>query len=103
MPRRASATCVARQKLDLLDMGHVDHRPVLPLDPPANSRLADVHVPALIMAGALDYPTTLYAADIMAEGISGARKHIFAHSAHLPNMEEPDEFTQVVLEFLAGL
>ena len=54
-------------------------------------------------AGALDYPTTLYAADIMAEGISSARKHIFAHSAHLPNMEDPDEFTRVVLEFLAGL
>ena len=77
-----------------------DLQPFEPLDPPAIRRLADVHVPALIMAGALDYPTTIHAADIMAEGIPGARKHLFAHSAHLPNMEQPDEFTQVVLTFL---
>jgi len=80
-----------------------DLQPFEPLDPPAISRLADVHVPALIMAGALDYPTTIHAADILAESIPGARRHRFAHSAHLPNMEEPNEFTQVVLEFLAGL
>jgi pimeloyl-ACP methyl ester carboxylesterase len=80
-----------------------DLQPVDSLDPPAISRLDDVHVPALIMAGALDYPTTIRAADILAEGIPDARKHLFAHSAHLPNMEEPDEFTQVVLGFLAGI
>ncbi len=79
-----------------------DLQPFEPLDPPAISRLADIYAPALIVAGALDYPTTIHAADIMIEGISGAGKHLFAHSAHLPNMEEPDEFTQVVLEFLAG-
>ena len=78
-----------------------DLQPFEPLDPPAIGRLADVHVPALIMAGALDYPTTIRATDIMADGIPGAQKHVFAHSAHLPNMEEPDEFTQVVLDFLA--
>jgi pimeloyl-ACP methyl ester carboxylesterase len=32
-----------------------------------------------------------------------AKKHIFSHSAHVPNMEEPEEFTQVVLSFLDGL
>ncbi|HEY1386957.1 MAG TPA: alpha/beta hydrolase [Ktedonobacterales bacterium] len=80
-----------------------DLQPVDPLTPPAIDRLGDVHIPALIMAGALDYPTTIRAADIMAEGIPGARKHLFTSSAHLPNMEEPDEFTQVVLDFLAGI
>lgn len=78
-----------------------DLQPFEPLDPPAISRLADIHVPALIMAGALDYPTTIYAADLMADGIPGARKHLFARSAHLLNMEEPDEFTRVALDFLA--
>jgi pimeloyl-ACP methyl ester carboxylesterase len=77
-----------------------DLQPFEPLDPPAISRLVDIHVPALVMAGALDYPTTIRATDIMAESIPDARKHIFARSAHLPNMEEPDEFTQVVLDFL---
>jgi pimeloyl-ACP methyl ester carboxylesterase len=80
-----------------------DLQPFEPLDPPAISRLADVRIPTLIMAGALDYPTTLHAADILAEHIPGARKHLFAHSAHLPNMEEPEEFTRVVLDFLAEI
>lgn len=75
-------------------------QPFEPLDPPAISRLVDVRVPTLIMAGALDYPTTIHAADVLADGIPGARKHLFAHSAHLPNMEEPDEFTRGVLTFL---
>jgi pimeloyl-ACP methyl ester carboxylesterase len=52
------------------------------------------------MAGALDHPEILRAADVMTDAIKGAKKHIFSHSAHVPNMEEPEEFTQVVLSFL---
>lgn len=100
---RQRATAMNRIPVEHGTFFVADLQPFEPLEPPAISRLADVHVPALIMAGALDYPTTLYAAEIMAEGIPGAQKHLFAHSAHLPNMEEPDEFTWVVLEFLAGL
>jgi pimeloyl-ACP methyl ester carboxylesterase len=77
-----------------------DLQPADPLDPPAIARLGSVQAPTLILAGALDYPTTILAADIMADGIPGARKDLFAHSAHLPNMEQPDEFTQVALHFL---
>ena len=53
------------------------------------------------MAGALDYPTTVYATDLMADAIPGAQKRVFAHSAHLPNMEEPEAFTQAILDFLS--
>jgi pimeloyl-ACP methyl ester carboxylesterase len=79
-----------------------DSHPLNPLDPPAIGRLSAIHVPALIMAGALDHPEVLRAADVMTDAIKGAKKHIFSHSAHLPNMEEPEEFTQVVLSFLDG-
>ena len=41
--------------------------------------------------------------DVMMDPIEGAKKHIFSQSAHVPNMEEPEEFTQVVLSFLDGL
>lgn len=74
-----------------------------PLVPPASTRLDAIHVPALIMVGALDHPEILRAADVMAEAIKGAKKQIFADSAHVPNMEKPEEFTQVVLGFLDGL
>jgi len=79
-----------------------DSHPLNPLDPPAIGRLSAIYVPALIMAGALDHPEELRAADVMTDAIKGAKKHIFSHSAHLPNMEEPEEFTQVVLSFLDG-
>jgi pimeloyl-ACP methyl ester carboxylesterase len=80
-----------------------DSHPLNPLDPPAIGRLSAIHVPALIMAGALDHPEVLRAADVMTDAIKGAKKHIFSHSAHVPNMEEPEEFTQVVLSFLDGM
>jgi len=37
----------------------------------------------------------------MTDAIQGAQKHIFSNSAHIPNMEEPEEFTQIVMNFLA--
>jgi pimeloyl-ACP methyl ester carboxylesterase len=80
-----------------------DSQPINPLDPPAIDRLSAIHVPVLIMAGALDHPEVLRAADIMTDAIKGAKKHIFSQSAHIPNMEEPEEFTHVVLSFLDEL
>ncbi len=70
-----------------------------PLVPPASSRLSALHVPVLIMAGALDHPEILRAADGMADAIKGAKKHIFSESAHVPNMEKPEEFTRLCWAF----
>jgi pimeloyl-ACP methyl ester carboxylesterase len=80
--------------------GKVDAHPIDPLDPPAVSRLDEVHVPTLIVAGALDHPELLRAADVMEKGIPGARKVIIAGAAHVPNMERPAEFNREVLSFL---
>jgi pimeloyl-ACP methyl ester carboxylesterase len=80
-----------------------DSQPLNPLDPPAIGRLSAIHTSALIMAGALDDPEILRAARVMTDTIKGAKKHLFSQSAHVPNMEEPEEFTQVVLSFLDGL
>ena len=77
-----------------------DLQPFEPLDPPAIDRLDTITIPTLVIAGTLDYPTTVHATDIMADAIPGAQKRIFAHSAHLPNMEEPEAFTQAILSFL---
>ena len=80
-----------------------DSQPLNPLDPPAIHRLSAIHVPALIMAGALDDPEVLRAARVMTAAIKGAKKHIFSQSAHVPNMEEPEAFTQVALSFTPRL
>ncbi|MGE5602380.1 MAG: alpha/beta fold hydrolase [Nitrososphaerales archaeon] len=83
----------------------IETQPVDPLDPPAVARLNEIHVPTLIVAGALDHPEILRAAAVMEQGIPGARKVIIAGAAHVPNMEKPAEFNREVLSFLkdAGL
>lgn len=74
-----------------------------PLDPPAVQRLDQIRVPALIIAGELDHPEILRAAETMAVGIPGAQKVVLEGCAHLPNMEKPAEFNQAVLSFLRGI
>ena len=78
----------------------VDLQPLQPLDPPAANRLKDVQIPTLVVAGALDHPEILRAADYLAQGIPSAKKLILQGSAHLPNMEQPDAFNQAVFDFL---
>ena len=52
-----------------------DLAPLQPLAPPAAQRLREVHVPTLIVAGALDHPDILRAADFLAAEISAEQSH----------------------------
>jgi pimeloyl-ACP methyl ester carboxylesterase len=72
------------------------------LEPVAVARLSEIHAPTLIIIGDLDTPKTLAAADFLAEHITQARKAVMSGTAHLPNMEQPEEFNQYVLSFLGG-
>jgi pimeloyl-ACP methyl ester carboxylesterase len=69
---------------------------------PALERLGDLRIPVLIITGAHDTPFILAAADYMLEKIPSAQKVVIEDAAHLPNMDQPDEFQQVVTEFLDG-
>jgi pimeloyl-ACP methyl ester carboxylesterase len=80
-----------------------DMPPADPLTPPAIERLQDVHVPTLVIAGALDDPQIQRAADTLATGIKGARKVVIPGAAHIPSMEKPAEFNRILLDFLAGI
>lgn len=73
------------------------------LDPPAAGRLAEIHVPTLVVIGDQDLSGTQQTADKLASEIAGARKVVFHDTAHVPSMEKPDEFNRVVLDFLSGL
>lgn len=73
-----------------------------PLDPPAVGRLAEIKVPALVVAGALDHPEILRAADVMVAEIPDSKKLVLADSAHVPNMEQAEAFNRAVLDFLRG-
>jgi pimeloyl-ACP methyl ester carboxylesterase len=60
-------------------------------------------VPTLIVVGDQDAPEVLEVADTLEQGIAGAKKLVLPGTAHHPNMEKPQEFNRVVLEFLHGL
>ncbi len=70
-----------------------------PLQPPAMDRLEQLAIPTLTIAGDLDDDIVMAIADLLATRIT-ARKAVIPGTAHLPNMEKPDEFNQIVLEFL---
>jgi pimeloyl-ACP methyl ester carboxylesterase len=85
-------TALANETMSMLD--------ATSLNPSAISRLNEIRVPTLVIAGKLDNPEILRAADVMTTALPQARKMVISDSAHLPNMEQPHEFNQVVLDFL---
>ena len=70
------------------------------LEPPAAGRLEEIAVPTLVIVGDKDSPDIIASSRLLAEGIRGARLEVMRGVAHVPNMERPDEFNRLVLEFL---
>jgi pimeloyl-ACP methyl ester carboxylesterase len=83
-----------------VQMAVPDAGPEEPFEPQASTRLGELRCPVLVVVGDLDQPAIQEVADQLAEGIAGARKEVIAGTAHAPNMEKPDEFNRLVLEFL---
>lgn len=69
-------------------------------EPPAADRLHDIRAPTLLIVGDEDQPRIFAAADLLEKEFPNERKVIMHHTAHLPNMERPEEFNRLVLEFL---
>ena len=75
----------------------------IPLDPPAAERLAEISAPTLIVYGDKDVMDVRQAAGPLAATIPGARLAVIPDAAHLPQMERPELFNEIVLGFLLGL
>lgn len=73
------------------------------IDPPAIGRLGELSVPTLVLVGRHDLPGVQETADLLAGGIKGARKVELAGAAHVPNMEVPEQFNALLVEFLTSL
>lgn len=69
-------------------------------DPMAVRRLHEISPPTLVVVGDKDVPTVLEAADLLMNSVPDVRKAVIHDAAHLPNMEHPDEFNRIVLDFL---
>ena len=73
------------------------------LEPAAIGRLAEIRVPILAVVGDLDMPDILEIVGLIEKNIKGARKEVIPGAAHMVNMERPQEFNRIVLDFLSGL
>jgi 3-oxoadipate enol-lactonase len=71
-----------------------------PLEPPARERLGDIGIPTLVVVGDEDVEDILQIADLLAEGIPGARKVTLPDTAHMIPLERPQEFNRILLDFL---
>jgi pimeloyl-ACP methyl ester carboxylesterase len=74
-----------------------------PLEPPANDRLADLAIPALVVIGELDTARTRAAAVRLATTAPGARLVSWPDVAHMIGMEQPERLAATLIDFLAPL
>ncbi len=68
---------------------------------PNEEKLNVINVPTLVIVGELDIAKFQEDADILSSRIKGAKKVIIKNAGHMCNMENPDEFNEVLLSFLA--
>lgn len=73
------------------------------LDPPADDRLDQLTMPLLVVIGDLDEAYTNAASRNLAAAVPSARFEVFEGAAHMLNLEQPERFTRLVLEFLASV
>ena len=72
-------------------------------EPPAWGRLGEIHTPTLIIVGGDDDKLLHTFADKLEQDIPNTMHVTIAETHHMPNMEKPQEFNEIVLEFLARL
>jgi 3-oxoadipate enol-lactonase len=77
-----------------------DKAPTRDLDPPAVDRLNEITASTLVLVGDADIPPIFDAADLLMKMLPHVRKSVIHDAAHLPNLEHPDEFNRIVLDFL---
>ena len=83
---------------------HFENRdPALWAEPAAIDRLEEIITPALVVIGGLDVLDLRMQGDTLAERLPNAIRLEMPESGHVPNMEEPEKFNKVVLDFLQGL
>jgi pimeloyl-ACP methyl ester carboxylesterase len=69
-------------------------------DQPALGRLSQIKVPTLLVVGESDIPDVHSHVGAIQAGIAASKRVVLNHSGHLPHVEVPDAFNEVVLGFL---
>jgi pimeloyl-ACP methyl ester carboxylesterase len=72
------------------------------LVPDLGERLAELEIPVLAAVGELDCEDMLAIAERLEREVPGCRRATISRTAHVPSMERPEEFDELVLGFLAA-
>lgn len=111
LPTAALANTEWRDEVQALvqDMGlglgldtYVRHTRALQRRPDQQRTLRKVRVPALILAGAEDSLLPPRRQEFLAGLMPNARLKIIEDAGHLPQLEQPDDFSEALRAFLAG-
>lgn len=70
---------------------------------PALPRLAEIQVPTLVIVGDEDLEPIKGLGDTLVANIVHAKKAVIPDAAHHPNMEHPEQFNGIVLNFLSSI
>ena len=73
------------------------------LSPPAIERLADISAPTLLIVGDKDVSDIHRIATMIRDEVPGAKLERVKGSGHMVNLEWPETFNWLVLEFLKGM
>jgi pimeloyl-ACP methyl ester carboxylesterase len=68
--------------------------------PAAVNRLGEIKSPTLLILGDRDVPQMKATIEQLEKGISHARKAVIKNAGHMVNMEQPESFIDLVLDFL---
>ena len=98
---RARVAEMQRRIYELQLAAEEDEEELLVEDLP--ERLGEIVAPTLVLVGEEDQPDMHAIADRLAREIPGARKDTIADTAHVPSMERPQEFDELVLPFLESV
>jgi pimeloyl-ACP methyl ester carboxylesterase len=70
------------------------------IDPPAIDRLDELQLPMLLVVGELDMPGILDIASRIVEANPNAEQVTVPGAAHMVNMEKPEKFNELLVEYL---
>jgi 3-oxoadipate enol-lactonase len=88
--------------LNRANLPHAEEAAIhVPLEPPAFDRVVDIDVPALILVGDHDVSECLAQYEYLSTTIPRADSARFPGSAHLPSVEQPEEFERILRQWLA--
>lgn len=94
----AAVRVMQRRAFDIGDeWGEAD---TVELDPPPLERLPQLTAPVLVLVGGHDLDTTRDAAARIVAGATGSRRVDWDDVAHLPAMERPADFVELLLEWI---